>query len=101
MSGPGDREDRWANMARTAFLLDEQSATDPRASPEARRTRVVAALHSLLEVFPASVDPLDDFEGYAVRRLVASMERALGEPQGSAVRLGDDQTSGASSADGH
>ncbi len=34
-------------------------------------------LESTLEVFPSSVDPVEDFEGYAVRRMVQGLLAAL------------------------
>jgi hypothetical protein len=34
-------------------------------------------LESFLEVFPSSVDPVDDFEGYAIRRVLLALRRAL------------------------
>lgn len=77
MSAAGDRDDRWANVAKTAFLLNELCTVQPDASLDARLVHVRAAVHSLLEVFPSSVDPLEDFEGYAVRRWVVSLDRAL------------------------
>lgn len=85
MSPAGDREDRWANVARTAFLLNEQCTLQPDAPLEARLVHVRAAIHSLLEVFPTGVDPLDDFEGYAFRRWVVSLDRAL-QPEPAASR---------------
>ena len=36
-------------------------------------------LDNVLEVFPADLDPVDDFEGWAVRRLALSLRRALHE----------------------
>lgn len=34
-------------------------------------------LRSVLEVFERDIDPVDDFEGYAVRRLATSLLRIL------------------------
>jgi hypothetical protein len=65
------REDRWQHLLHTAFLLEEE------ASLEERQRRVKVLLGSLLEVFPSSVDPVDDFEGYAVRRLAQVLLRTL------------------------
>jgi hypothetical protein len=68
------REDRWQNLVHGAFLLDEGLAS---TSEEERLHCASAMLDSFLEVFPSSVDPVDDFEGYAVRRLLLSLRRAL------------------------
>ena len=71
------REDRWQNMVHAALLLEEQVlAADP-ASAQQRRRQVQVLLGSLLEVFPSSVDPVDDFEGFAVRKLAQALQRAL------------------------
>lgn len=69
MSEP-DPTSRWASLSAAAFRLDEH----PR--PGLREVR--AALAHVLEVFDASLDPVDDFEGAAVRRLALSLHRALG-----------------------
>jgi hypothetical protein len=36
-------------------------------------------IESALEVFPETVDPVEDFEGYAVRRLLLALNAALSE----------------------
>lgn len=71
----GGRVDRWQNLVHAAFLLDE-SSTDARPGPERAR----ATLESVLEVFPASLDPVDDFEAWAVRRLALALHRSLEGP---------------------
>lgn len=73
------REDRWQSLVQGAFLLEEQLgrvAGEP-PSPEERQRRVRELLDGLLEVFPSAVDPVDDFEGYAVRRLLLALSRSL------------------------
>lgn len=67
--------DRWANLVNTAFLLD-QAPRQP--GPEGLRP-ALSMLTSALEVFPAAVDPVEDFEGYAVRRLLLALEAVLSE----------------------
>jgi hypothetical protein len=62
------RQDRWQNLLATAMSL-EANASDPAA--------VRRLLDSVLEVFPASLDPVDDFEGFAVRRLAQAFRQAL------------------------
>ncbi|MCI0573666.1 MAG: hypothetical protein L0Y66_23260 [Myxococcaceae bacterium] len=73
------RQDRWQNVVHAAFLLEEGLApvSGSAAASEERLRRVHAMLDSLLEVFPATIDPVEDFEGFAVRRLVQSLQRAL------------------------
>jgi hypothetical protein len=34
-------------------------------------------IESALEVFPSTVEPVEDFEGYAVRRLLLALHAAL------------------------
>jgi hypothetical protein len=41
------------------------------------RARLQEVLDSLLEVFPSSLDPVEDFEGFAVRRLAQALRRQL------------------------
>ncbi len=67
---PKERVDRWQHLVTVASLLDE--SPPERSAAEAR-----GLLHSVLEVFPQSIEPADDFEAYAVRRLAASLLRAL------------------------
>ena len=66
-------DSRWAHLVNAAFLLDQA----PRASgPESLRP-VLTLLQSALEVFPPSIDPVEDFEGYSVRRLLLALEDSL------------------------
>jgi hypothetical protein len=67
--------DRWANLVNTAFLLD-QAPRQP--GPEGLRP-ALAMLESALEVFPPALDPVEDFEGYAVRRLLLALSAVLSE----------------------
>jgi hypothetical protein len=72
------REDRWQNLVSGAFHLEE--AMGPEASREgaaASRQLALRYLESVLEVFPVGVDPLEDFEGYAVRRMALALRRVL------------------------
>lgn len=66
------RDARWTHLLNSAFHLDEVQA---RGASE-RTCAVRDSLESALELFPGS-DPLEDFEGYAVRRLLLSVRRAL------------------------
>jgi len=70
LPAPRGRADRWQHLVTCAFLLEETPA---------ERTDVAARayLRSVLEVFERDIDPVADFEGYAVRRLATSLLRAL------------------------
>lgn len=71
------RNDRWQNLVARAFLLEEQlKSTEGTARPDGLKA-AVDYLESTLEVFPNSVDPVEDFEGYAVRRMVQGLLAAL------------------------
>jgi hypothetical protein len=74
-----EREDRWQNLAGSAFWLEDQLARRPSSAlyQEERRHLVRALLDNLLEVFPDTLDPVEDFEGYAVRRLSLALRRSL------------------------
>ncbi|WP_147332782.1 hypothetical protein [Archangium gephyra] len=74
----GGRTDRWQSMVMGAFHLDE--ALDAKELPgdgSGAAPHALLYLDNLLEVFPSSMDPLEDFEGYAVRRMLLAMRRAL------------------------
>lgn len=71
---PTARVDRWQHLVTGAFRLDEMAPD--RLGPEAR-----AYLYSVLEVFPEGLDPVEDFEGYAIRRMATALLRALESPE--------------------
>jgi hypothetical protein len=71
------RNDRWQNLVSRAFLLEEQLRAGGGAAPPSGRKAAVEYLESTLDVFPSSLDPVDDFEGYAVRRMVQGLLAAL------------------------
>ncbi|HSP78185.1 MAG TPA: hypothetical protein VLQ93_06630 [Myxococcaceae bacterium] len=73
------RDDRWQNVLQTAFHLEEQLSSGRGDPPEENGRQVCALLDNLLEVFPSSIDPVEDFEGFAVRRLAQALRRALRE----------------------
>jgi hypothetical protein len=68
-------DNRWANLVNAAFLLDQ---TPRKPGPEGRQP-ALSMIESALEVFPPSIDPVDDFEGYAVRRLLLALKAALSD----------------------
>jgi hypothetical protein len=69
------QDNRWANLVNTAFLLDQ---LPKRSGPEGIGS-ALKMIESALEVFPPSIDPVEDFEGYAVRRLLLSLNAVLSE----------------------
>ncbi len=71
------RDDRWQNLVTGAFHLDDELASVRVRGSVARRRLAIEYLDSILEVFPSDLDPVEDFEGYAVRRLAQSLRRAL------------------------
>ncbi|QSQ19701.1 hypothetical protein JY651_30885 [Pyxidicoccus parkwayensis] len=75
------REDRWQHLVHTSLLLEEEDgapqALEGLPAREERQRRAKLLLGSLLEVFPSSLDPVEDFEGYAVRRLAQALLRTL------------------------
>ena len=60
---------RWEHLVGAAFRLDE--------TRDAELRDALAALDSVLEVFDAQLDPVDDFPGYALRRLASSLRRVI------------------------
>lgn len=74
-----ERDDRWQNLVTGAFHLDDELGSVRARGSVARRRLAVEYLDSILEVFPSDLDPVEDFEGYAVRRLAQSLRRALHE----------------------
>lgn len=70
-------DNRWAHLVNAAFLLDQAPGG---SDPEGLRP-ALTMLQSALEVFPPSIDPVEDFEGYAVRRLLLSLQNSLSHPR--------------------
>lgn len=82
-------KNRWEHLIEIAFQLAESideldmgeaGAADQADEPQASRKRVAGALEALdalLEAFPGSIDPVEDVEGYGVRRMAVSLRRAL------------------------
>lgn len=66
---PEEPEPRWGHVVNAAFHLDETKAPDSRAA--------LVAIDSVLEAFDVEIDPVEDFQGYALRRLALSLRRAL------------------------
>ena len=66
------REDRWQHLVHAAELLEE-----PGTDALKRRARLEVLLCSLLEVFPSTLDPVDDFEAWALRRFTQALRKSL------------------------
>lgn len=73
------RDDRWQNLVTGAFHLDDELGSVRTRGAVARRRLAIEYIDSILEVFPADLDPVEDFEGYAVRRLAQSLRRAIAD----------------------
>jgi hypothetical protein len=73
------RDDRWQNLVTGAFHLDDELGSVRTRGAVARRRLAIEYVDSILEVFPADLDPVEDFEGYAVRRLAQSLRRAIAD----------------------
>jgi hypothetical protein len=72
------RTDRWQSLVAGAFLLEETlSSREGTAGASGPIPPALRYLESLLEVFPPGLDPVEDFEGYAVRRMALALRRAL------------------------
>jgi len=70
---PVTREDRWGALVNAAFAIDEAGAS----GAPSQRAMAAERLDSTLEIFPAGTDPVEDFEGYAVRRLLLALRPLL------------------------
>ena len=73
------RDDRWQNLVTGAFHLDDELGSVRTRGAVARRRLAIEYIDSILEVFPPDLDPVEDFEGYAVRRLAQSLRRAIAD----------------------
>jgi hypothetical protein len=81
--------ERWRHLCQTAFQLEDLREEGPAAAGAA-----LALVDSALEVFTSRIDPTDDLEGYAVRRLLLALRPTLSElarhgernPGGAAAR---------------
>jgi hypothetical protein len=68
------RDDRWQNLVSGAFRLGE---SEGRLQDGPSAAQALAYLDNVLEVFGPSIDPVTDFEGYAVRRMALALRQAL------------------------
>ncbi|AKU90131.1 hypothetical protein [Vulgatibacter incomptus] len=71
------RDDRWQNLVHGSFNLCERLDQARRSGESVGLDDALAYLSSVLEVFPATLDPVDDFEGYAVRRMALALREAI------------------------
>lgn len=65
-----EEDARWGQLVHASFLLEESERPQP-----------LVALDSVLEVFDAELDPVEDFRAYAVRRFASSLRRAITSAQ--------------------
>ncbi len=73
-SAEGD-EARWTHLMNTAFHLQQEEGPHP----ERRQAAIRESLDSALEAFPPA-EPLVDYPGFAVRRLLLALRQSLNEP---------------------
>ncbi len=64
--------ERWQHLVTLAF--------DVQAAKSSGSQAAAAAVESALEVFRSNLDPVEDFEGYAVRRLLLALRECLAAP---------------------
>jgi len=64
-----ERVDRWQNLVNGAFRVSEATA-------EGRPEAAIQYLDNVIEVFEGA-DPVDDWEGYAVRRMALALREAF------------------------
>ena len=68
----GANQPRWQHLAQAAFLLEEHAA-----KPDRSAQGMLAPIESALELFTAGIDPVEDFEGYAVRRMLLAVRECF------------------------
>jgi hypothetical protein len=72
--GTSTRNDRWQHLCLITERIDRLSAEIKQGQDRARAmAELDALLESVTEVFSKDVDPVGDFEGYAVRQLVKAI----------------------------
>jgi hypothetical protein len=67
-------EELWMSLVRAAHSLEEDVRD---ATPEAARERAFATVQTIVEIFPRTLDPFTEFEGYAVRQFAKALLAAL------------------------
>lgn len=68
---PARAENRWGHLVNAAFHVESTAST------QGGIDATLALVDSALEVFGPEIDPVDDFEGYAVRRFLLAIQAAL------------------------
>lgn len=72
------RVDRWQNLVSGAFRLSEAAGRGVDACAGACADQAALDyLDNVLEVFGPGIDPVEDWEGYAVRRMALALREAL------------------------
>ena len=73
-------DDRWQHLCTISELIAE-ARQDSGGLAE-----VALLLESVLEVFPSSLDPVSDFEGFSVRQFTKALHSAVAECADSSAR---------------
>lgn len=63
--------EKWKHLIYAAETLSERGR-----NPHSIR-KVVECLNSIEEVFPKTLDPIEDFEGFALRQFVKALKSSL------------------------
>ena len=72
-----ERSDRWQSLIHASEHITFASSRDDFARSQESGFVVLEQVRSLKEIFGPALDPVDDFEGYAVRQLLKSLEAVL------------------------
>jgi hypothetical protein len=79
--------DRWNRLIALSEDVATIDARDGGRSPTVALDEVRSALVQIEELFPRSIDPVDDLEGYCVRRLAKSLLRVLDQVHAECRRV--------------
>lgn len=72
-----NRDDRWQYLVNVSFALGDRAEHARRQGASDTEAATRSFLDGILEVFPESIDPVEDFEGYAVRRMALALRESL------------------------
>lgn len=68
--------DRWHQMIDGAELVSTRIG-QLEDCPQAHLDHAIEYLESVLEAFPSSIDPVQDLEGYAIRRMARAVQEMV------------------------
>lgn len=71
-----DADARWTHLMNAAFHLQQEEGREPSLKTSLRQSLIRESLDSALEAFPPA-EPLDDYAGFAVRRLLLALRQHL------------------------